>query len=33
MTAIGNENKGRITIDYFSSDDIDRIFRLFDKLK
>lgn len=33
VTAIGNENKGRITIDYFSSDDIDRIFRLFDKLK
>ena len=33
VTAIGNENKGRISIDYFNSDDIDRIFRIFEKLK
>ena len=31
--AIGNENKGRISIDYFSSDDIDRIYQLFDRMR
>lgn len=33
VSAIGNENRGRITIDYFDSEDIDRIYRIFEKLK
>jgi ParB family chromosome partitioning protein len=30
---IGNSTKGRITIDYFSQDDLDRVFDLIEKLK
>ncbi|HEY8443563.1 MAG TPA: ParB/RepB/Spo0J family partition protein [Clostridia bacterium] len=33
VTAIGNENKGRIYIDYFSKDDLDRICELVEYLK
>ncbi|MFA5449620.1 MAG: ParB/RepB/Spo0J family partition protein [Clostridia bacterium] len=33
VTAVGNENKGRIYIDYFTSDDLQRIFELMEKLK
>jgi len=33
VTAVGNENKGRIYIDYFSPDDINRIFDIIEKLK
>lgn len=33
VTAIGNDNKGRIYIDYFSRDDLDRIQELLTKLK
>ncbi|MBQ2712067.1 MAG: ParB/RepB/Spo0J family partition protein [Clostridia bacterium] len=33
VSAVGNSNKGRITIDYFSSEDIDRIFQIFQDLK
>ncbi len=29
---MGNENKGRITIDYFSKDDLQRIYELIEKL-
>ncbi|MDD4315691.1 MAG: ParB/RepB/Spo0J family partition protein [Clostridia bacterium] len=29
---IGNEQKGRITIDYFSKDDLERIYEMIDKL-
>ncbi len=30
---IGNEEKGRITIDYFTNDDLHRIYELMEKLK
>jgi ParB family chromosome partitioning protein len=33
VSAVGSENKGRIYIDYFSSDDINRIFDVIEKLK
>lgn len=32
VSLMGNDNKGRITIDYFSRDDLDRISDLLDKL-
>ncbi|MBO5526257.1 MAG: ParB/RepB/Spo0J family partition protein [Clostridia bacterium] len=32
VSLIGNDNKGRITIDYFSRDDLDRISDLIDRL-
>jgi ParB family chromosome partitioning protein len=33
VKVIGNENKGRIFIDYFTKDDLQRIYELMDKLK
>lgn len=33
VRAIGNENKGRIYIDYYTNDDLQRIFDLMEKLK
>lgn len=33
VKAVGNENKGRIYIDYYSKDDLERIFELVEKLK
>ena len=30
---VGNESKGRIYIDYFSRDDLERIYELIEKLK
>ncbi len=33
VKAVGNENKGRIYIDYFTNDDLQRIFELMEKLK
>ncbi|MFI3228785.1 MAG: ParB/RepB/Spo0J family partition protein [Bacillota bacterium] len=33
VKAVGNENKGRIYIDYFTNDDLQRIFDLMEKLK
>lgn len=33
VTVMGNDSKGRICIDYFSPDDLDRIFDLMDELK
>ncbi len=33
VKAVGNENKGRIYIDYFSNDDLQRIYELMEKLK
>lgn len=33
VKAIGNENKGRIYIDYYTKDDLQRIFELMDRLK
>ncbi len=33
VTALGNEKKGRIYIDYFSKDDLDRICELIEDLK
>lgn len=33
VTALGNEQKGRIYIDYFSRDDLDRIVELIEDLK
>ncbi len=33
VSAVGNQSKGRITIDYFSADDIDRIYHLFERLR
>ena len=32
VTAIGNDNKGRIYIDYYTRDDLDRIAELLDLL-
>lgn len=33
VTVYGNENKGRIYIDYFSRDDLDRISELINSFK
>lgn len=33
VKAVGNESKGRIYIDYYSKDDLERIFELVEKLK
>lgn len=33
VKAVGNENKGRIYIDYYTKDDLQRIFELMEKLK
>ncbi|GHV00786.1 chromosome partitioning protein ParB [Clostridia bacterium] len=33
ITALGNEKRGRIYIDYYSCDDLDRIFELIEQLK
>lgn len=33
VSFIGTENKGRINIDYYSSDDLERIYRVLEKLK
>ena len=33
VSFVGNENKGRINIDYYSSDDLERIYRVLEKLK
>lgn len=33
VKAVGNENKGRIYIDYYTKDDLQRIFELMDRLK
>ena len=30
VTAIGNDNKGRIYIDYYNRDDLDRISEILD---
>ncbi len=33
ISVMGNEHRGRIYIDYFSKDDLDRIYELVDRLK
>lgn len=33
VKVVGNDNKGRIIIDYFSKDDLDRIAELVEFLK
>ena len=33
VNAIGNDNKGRIYIDYYTRDDLDRIAELIDQAK
>ena len=33
ISVMGNEHRGRIYIDYFSKDDLDRIYEIVDKLK
>ena len=33
VSALGNDKRGRIYIDYFTSDDLDRIFELVEQLK
>jgi ParB family chromosome partitioning protein len=33
VNAIGNDNKGRIYIDYYTRDDLDRISELLEELK
>lgn len=33
ISVMGNEHRGRIYIDYFSKDDLDRIYELIDRLK
>jgi len=33
VSVMGNEHRGRIYIDYFSKDDLDRIYELVDRLK
>lgn len=33
VTILGNDNKGKITIDYFNRDDLERIHSLIEKLK
>jgi len=33
VTALGNDKRGRIYIDYFTSDDLDRLFALIEQLK
>ena len=33
VSFMGTENKGRINIDYYSSDDLERIYRVLEKLK
>lgn len=33
VSFVGTENKGRISIDYYSSDDLERIYRVLEKLK
>jgi ParB family chromosome partitioning protein len=30
---VGNDNKGRISIDYFTNDDLQRIYEIMEKLK
>jgi len=33
VNAVGNNNKGRIYIDYYSTADLDRIFEILEKIK
>lgn len=33
ITALGNEKRGRIYIDYYSRDDLDRIYDLVEQMK
>ena len=33
VSFLGNDKKGRIYIDYYSSDDLDRILDLLNKIK
>ncbi len=33
ISAVGSENKGRIVIDYFTKDDLDRIFEIIENIK
>lgn len=33
VSAAGNKNKGRIVIDYFTSDDLERIYEIINKIK
>ena len=33
VNAIGNDNKGRIYIDYYTRDDLDRLSELLESLK
>ncbi|MDY2880374.1 MAG: ParB/RepB/Spo0J family partition protein [Candidatus Borkfalkiaceae bacterium] len=33
VTAVGNDNKGRIYVDYYTRDDLDRICELLDRLE
>lgn len=33
VKVVGNDNKGRIVIDYFSRDDLDRIAEIIESLK
>ena len=32
VSVLGNDKKGRIYIDYYTSDDLDRIYKLIEKL-
>ena len=33
VSAIGNDNKGRIYVDYYTRDDLDRICEILDKIE
>ena len=33
VTAIGKDNKGRIYVDYYTRDDIDRIYEILEKIE
>ena len=33
VTAIGNDNKGRIYVDYYTRDDLDRICEILEKIE
>ena len=33
VTAIGNDNKGRIYVDYYTRDDLERIYEILTKIE